>query len=71
MEVSTLFYICRYCVFTWYGRINGKLSFLNGKDTGGRVWGIERGRPVALCLNNIMYMYHHKIAPLSEKPNIL
>ncbi len=20
MEVSTMFYICRYCVFTWYGR---------------------------------------------------
>ena len=22
MEVSTVFYICTYCVFTWYGRVN-------------------------------------------------
>ena len=24
MEVSTMFYICRYCVFTWDGRIESK-----------------------------------------------
>ena len=23
MEVSTMFYICRYCVFTWWGRVTG------------------------------------------------
>ncbi len=25
MEVTTMFYICRYCVFTWYGRYKMKV----------------------------------------------
>ncbi len=29
MEVFTMLYICRYCVFTWYGRISW-LDFPNG-----------------------------------------
>ncbi len=26
MEVSTMFYVCRYCVFTWYGRKCTRIS---------------------------------------------
>ncbi len=29
-----MYYICRYCVFTWYGRIMGKYQTVNIKEEG-------------------------------------
>ncbi len=39
-EVSTLFYICRYCVFTWWGRSTGMANvwFENIQSINDLIW---------------------------------